>query len=233
MSFCEQHTLPLIISSPINKHPKGSSEPPYHSPPPVPNHQPKISPVFIQASWSFIRGLFLIVIVTCQGIPSISKIHNIQYTLQFEVIQRLLQAHFFLQPLSSALKANTPHIYLAPSDGFDFSDRCVAAAGASGVGGGGCLVPMFIFLVGLSPQHAIPLSKASIFGNSVASYVCNYHRKHPFRSHAPLIDYNLALFIFLFRHVIVQKQWSNKFALLFGKFDYYWFAIPRPSNIVH
>lgn len=48
-----------------------------------------------------------------------------------------------------------------------------------GVGGGGLLVPMYIFVVGLSPKHAIPLSKATIFGNAVAIYVYNFRRKHP------------------------------------------------------
>lgn len=54
-----------------------------------------------------------------------------------------------------------------------------ALGSGCGIGGGGLLVPGFIFVIGLSPKHAIPLSKATIFGNAVAIYLFNYHRKHP------------------------------------------------------
>lgn len=54
-----------------------------------------------------------------------------------------------------------------------------ALGSGCGVGGGGLLVPGFIFFMGLSPKHAIPLSKATIFGNAVAIFVFNYYRKHP------------------------------------------------------
>lgn len=54
-----------------------------------------------------------------------------------------------------------------------------ALGSGCGVGGGGLLVPGFIFVIGLSPKHAIPLSKATIFGNAIAIYIFNYRRKHP------------------------------------------------------
>jgi uncharacterized membrane protein YfcA len=54
-----------------------------------------------------------------------------------------------------------------------------ALGSGCGVGGGGLLVPAFILVIGLSPKHAIPLSKAAIFGNAVATYFFNVFRKHP------------------------------------------------------
>jgi hypothetical protein len=54
-----------------------------------------------------------------------------------------------------------------------------ALGSGCGVGGGGLLVPMYIFFYGLSPKHAIPLSKATIFGNAVSAYMFNFNRKHP------------------------------------------------------
>jgi hypothetical protein len=55
----------------------------------------------------------------------------------------------------------------------------VALGSGCGVGGGGLLVPLYIFVVGLSPKHAIPLSKATIFGNAIATFLFNLGRKHP------------------------------------------------------
>lgn len=54
-----------------------------------------------------------------------------------------------------------------------------AIGSGCGIGGGGLMVPLYIFVMGLSPKHAIPLSKATIFGNAVAIYLFNFNRKHP------------------------------------------------------
>jgi hypothetical protein len=54
-----------------------------------------------------------------------------------------------------------------------------ALGSGCGIGGGGLLVPGFITVIGLSPKHAIPLSKATIFGNAMAIYFFNFYRKHP------------------------------------------------------
>ncbi|KAF4319565.1 hypothetical protein BBO99_00004644 [Phytophthora kernoviae] len=67
-----------------------------------------------------------------------------------------------------------------------------ALGSGCGVGGGGLLVPMYIFFYGLSPKHAIPLSKATIFGNALASYFFNLNRKHPFNKKVPVINYQVA-----------------------------------------
>uniref|UniRef100_H3H9R4 Sulfite exporter TauE/SafE family protein n=1 Tax=Phytophthora ramorum TaxID=164328 RepID=H3H9R4_PHYRM len=54
---------------------------------------------------------------------------------------------------------------------------CTALGAGGGIGGGGLLVPMYIF-AGLNPKHAIPLSKVTIFGSAVAM-------------NRPLIDFGL------------------------------------------
>ncbi|KAL4128334.1 hypothetical protein PRIC2_007323 [Phytophthora ramorum] len=67
---------------------------------------------------------------------------------------------------------------------------CTALGAGGGIGGGGLLVPMYIF-AGLNPKHAIPLSKVTIFGSAVAMYVVNLRRKHPLNRNRPLIDFGL------------------------------------------
>jgi uncharacterized membrane protein YfcA len=57
-----------------------------------------------------------------------------------------------------------------------------ALGSGCGIGGGGLLVPAFILVTGLSPKHAIPLSKATIFGNAIAIFIFNVNRKHPRKS---------------------------------------------------
>ncbi|KAF1330829.1 Membrane protein, partial [Globisporangium splendens] len=64
-----------------------------------------------------------------------------------------------------------------------------ALGSGCGIGGGGLLVPGFITVIGLSPKHAIPLSKATIFGNAIAIYLFNFYRKHPTKRNAPIINY--------------------------------------------
>lgn len=68
----------------------------------------------------------------------------------------------------------------------------VLAAG-SGLGGGGLLVPLYILAMGLSSHEAVPLSKATIFGSSIASFVINVRAKHPVVRDRPLIDYETVL----------------------------------------
>ncbi|TMW56184.1 hypothetical protein Poli38472_008832 [Pythium oligandrum] len=67
-----------------------------------------------------------------------------------------------------------------------------ALGSGCGVGGGGLLVPAFILVIGLSPKHAIPLSKATIFGNSVAICLFNLRRNHPGKPNEPIINYAVA-----------------------------------------
>ncbi|DBA02502.1 TPA: hypothetical protein N0F65_010974 [Lagenidium giganteum] len=68
----------------------------------------------------------------------------------------------------------------------------ILAAG-SGLGGGGLLVPTYILTMGLSSHEAIPLSKATIFGSAIASFIINARKKHPLARDRPLIDYETML----------------------------------------
>ena len=58
-----------------------------------------------------------------------------------------------------------------------------------GLGGGGLLVPLFMLVLQLNPHDAIPLSKATIFGNSIASLLINARKRHPNEMDRPLIDF--------------------------------------------
>ena len=54
-----------------------------------------------------------------------------------------------------------------------------ALCSGSGIGGGGFYIPTFIFLLGLPPHLAIPLSKATIFGLSFTTFCFNLSKRHP------------------------------------------------------
>eukprot|EP00698_Gefionella_okellyi_P022523 TRINITY_DN7483_c0_g1_i1.p1 TRINITY_DN7483_c0_g1~~TRINITY_DN7483_c0_g1_i1.p1 ORF type:complete len:458 (+),score=98.78 TRINITY_DN7483_c0_g1_i1:80-1453(+) len=68
-----------------------------------------------------------------------------------------------------------------------------ASSAGSGLGGGGLMVPLYTLLLH-SPRVAIPLSKACIFGASVANVVVNARKRHP-RADRPLIDWDVALML--------------------------------------
>uniref|UniRef100_A0AAV1T6K8 Sulfite exporter TauE/SafE n=1 Tax=Peronospora matthiolae TaxID=2874970 RepID=A0AAV1T6K8_9STRA len=68
----------------------------------------------------------------------------------------------------------------------------VLAAG-SGLGGGGLLVPVYTLLMSLSSHEAVPLSKATIFGGAIASFLVNVRKRHPLVHSRPLIDYETVL----------------------------------------
>ena len=55
---------------------------------------------------------------------------------------------------------------------------CAIAAGA-GLGGGGLLVPLYMIVLQLDPHDAVPLSKATIFGNAIANFLVNIKKRHP------------------------------------------------------
>ena len=64
----------------------------------------------------------------------------------------------------------------------------IAAGG--GIGGGGILVPTYIFVLGFEPKIAIPLSNATILGSSIANVVLNARKRHP-KADRPLIDWDI------------------------------------------
>ncbi|EGZ28027.1 hypothetical protein PHYSODRAFT_469591 [Phytophthora sojae] len=68
----------------------------------------------------------------------------------------------------------------------------VVAAG-SGLGGGGLLVPLYIMTMSMSSHEAVPLSKATIFGGAIASFLLNVRKRHPLVRSRPLIDYETIL----------------------------------------
>lgn len=69
-----------------------------------------------------------------------------------------------------------------------------ALCSGSGAGGGGFYIPVFIFILGYDPHLAIPLSKSTIFGIALGSYLMLYSRRHPTRER-PLIDYHMANYL--------------------------------------
>ncbi|OQR90532.1 hypothetical protein ACHHYP_05447 [Achlya hypogyna] len=98
-----------------------------------------------------------------------------------------------LQPLAYCMEKNM----FSPFTFADFMASllaflCTALGSASGTGGGGLLVPMYILGVGLGPKHAIPLSKATIFGGALATFYSNFRKKHPHQPRRPVIDFALS-----------------------------------------
>jgi len=65
---------------------------------------------------------------------------------------------------------------------------------AAGIGGGGLLVPIYAYILGLGPQLAVPVSKATIFGVAVGNVFFISRERHPTASR-PLIDYGTAVFM--------------------------------------
>ncbi|CAH0515318.1 unnamed protein product [Peronospora belbahrii] len=68
----------------------------------------------------------------------------------------------------------------------------ILASGA-GLGGGGLLVPLYMILMEKSSHEAVPLSKATIFGGAIASFLLNVRKHHPLVRNRPLIDYETIL----------------------------------------
>ena len=73
---------------------------------------------------------------------------------------------------------------LFPLEGPDCYGLALAAffvmiAAGGGIGGGGILVPTYIFVLGFEPKVAIPLSNATILGSSIANVVLNARKRHP------------------------------------------------------
>lgn len=60
----------------------------------------------------------------------------------------------------------------------------------TGAGGGGILVPLFMFIGEFSPHTAVPLSKAAIVGGALTNNFLNLQHRHPF-ANRPLVDYEV------------------------------------------
>jgi uncharacterized membrane protein YfcA len=66
-----------------------------------------------------------------------------------------------------------------------------AICAGGGIGGGGFYLPVFILILSLAPQEAVPLSKVTIFGVALGGYLVNFRKRHP-DADRPLIAYNVA-----------------------------------------
>jgi len=76
--------------------------------------------------------------------------------------------------------------------GFALSAFLIMVAAGGGIGGGGVLVPTYIFVLGFKPHLAIPLSNATILGSSLANCILNARKRHP-TANRPLIDWDIML----------------------------------------
>jgi len=75
---------------------------------------------------------------------------------------------------------------------FSIASLLIMIAAGGGIGGGGVLVPTYIFVLGFAPQYAIPLSNATILGSSIANILFNVRKRHP-DADRPLIDWDIML----------------------------------------
>ncbi|ELR21463.1 uncharacterized protein ACA1_184090 [Acanthamoeba castellanii str. Neff] len=68
-----------------------------------------------------------------------------------------------------------------------------ALSGAVGIGGGGIYVPVLILIVGYTAKEAIPLSKVTVAGVAISSFLVNVLRRHPRAPWRALVDYDVAM----------------------------------------
>jgi len=76
--------------------------------------------------------------------------------------------------------------------GFLFASLMITIAAGGGIGGGGVLVPTYIFILGFEPKFAIPLSNCTILGSSISNLILNVNKRHDYADR-PLIDWDIML----------------------------------------
>jgi len=76
--------------------------------------------------------------------------------------------------------------------GFIFASLMIAIAAGGGIGGGGVLVPTYIFILGFEPKYAIPLSNCTILGSSISNLILNVRKRHEYADR-PRIDWDIML----------------------------------------
>jgi len=69
-----------------------------------------------------------------------------------------------------------------------------AFSNAGGIGGGGLIIPILIFLLNFTTHEAIPITKIMIFTGAIITYIQNFSQQNPLRN-GVAIDYNIALVI--------------------------------------
>ena len=67
---------------------------------------------------------------------------------------------------------------------------CIAFWNASGIGGGGIIVTIWVVFLSFSAKESVALSNFSIFWGGVARYIKNFNNRHPLKN-APAIDYEI------------------------------------------
>merc|ERR1719192_2547609 len=76
--------------------------------------------------------------------------------------------------------------------GFIFASLMITIAAGGGIGGGGVLVPTYIFILGFEPKYAIPLSNCTILGSSISNLILNIRKRHEYADR-PRIDWDIML----------------------------------------
>jgi hypothetical protein len=87
----------------------------------------------------------------------------------------------------------TPHLMPLQTGtivGFFIASLALTVGSTSGTGGGGILVPVYILVMGLPIQAAIPIGAVTVLGGSIASTSMNWTRRHPLADRV-LIDWDL------------------------------------------
>ena len=73
-----------------------------------------------------------------------------------------------------------------------------ALSSAVGIGGGGLFIPVFLLLSDFNLKTIIPYVVISIFSNSLVRMFLLLPKNHIYNDNYKLIDYYIALFLFLF-----------------------------------
>jgi Sulfite exporter TauE/SafE len=89
----------------------------------------------------------------------------------------------------------TPHLLPLSSNtifGFFIASLALSLGASSGTGGGGTITPIYILIIGLPIQVAVPIGAVTVLGGSMACTSLNWRRRHPLADRV-LIDWDLIL----------------------------------------
>lgn len=76
--------------------------------------------------------------------------------------------------------------------GFFIASLALSLGASGGTGGGGIVVPIYILILGLPIQVAIPIGAVTVLGGALASTSLNWGSRHPLADR-PLVDWDLIL----------------------------------------
>jgi uncharacterized membrane protein YfcA len=89
----------------------------------------------------------------------------------------------------------TPHLLPLSSNtifGFFIASLALSLGASSGTGGGGTITPIYILIIGLPIQVAVPIGAVTCLGGSLACTSLNLRRRHPLADRV-LIDWDMIL----------------------------------------